>query len=357
MRLKNHFTLLAFIFTVCFLLAGNGYSARLSEGNEIGSSPQKTKNSEQPPENKKGTQTGAEKENSRFVQMDMRDMDISHLISVISELTGKNFIVDSNVKGKVTIISPTRVSVEEAYKTFESVLEVNNLTTVPAGNSIKILPIKEAIKKDIDTQFGDTRENPEDRLITRIVPLKYASPKDLQGTLKNFSSGITPYDPTGVLIITDVQSNIIRLLEIIEALDVPGTGEEITVIPLKQASAKTIASMLKTIFKATASGVPGKKTSQTAQMTIEPDERTNSLIVVASEVDTLAIRELIDMLDINTKVKETYMYMIFRMPMLKNCRKHLWLFPRTPVSQDSRALQYLCFQRIFRLLRTRLPTH
>ena len=62
------------------------------------------------------------------------------LVKFVSELTGKNFIIDDKVKGKVTIISPKKIPLEDVYKVFLSVLEVNGFTVVPAGNMIKIIP-------------------------------------------------------------------------------------------------------------------------------------------------------------------------------------------------------------------------
>ena len=301
MRLKNYFILFALIFTLCFLQAGKGYSARLSDGNGKVTSPQKTKVSDLPQAGvrSKNENAGSAKKDQRLVQMDYDNADISQLINFISNLTGKNFIVDNNIKGKITIISPTKITVDEAYKTFESVLEVNGFTTVPSGKSIKIVPIREAIKKDLETRFGNAKINLEDRIITQIIPLKYASPNDLKRDLSAFSSApIIAYEPTGMIIVTDVQSNVSRLLKIIKAIDIPGTGEEINVIPLKQASAQTMASNLEKVFRTVTS--TGRKTSPTnPQITIVPDERTNSLIVVASEVDILKMKELVNLLDKN----------------------------------------------------------
>ena len=80
-------------------------------------------------------------------------MDINLFIKYISELTGKNFIIDKAVRGNVTIVSPTKISVDEAYKVFESVLEVQDFTTVKAGSVIKIVPAADARSKNIETGF------------------------------------------------------------------------------------------------------------------------------------------------------------------------------------------------------------
>ena len=93
----------------------------------------------------KGEKVTTEREkDSRYVTIDFDNVDIALFIKFISELTGKNFVIDKAVKGKVTIISPTKISVEEAYKVFESVLEVHGYTTVPAGKITKIVPAVEA---------------------------------------------------------------------------------------------------------------------------------------------------------------------------------------------------------------------
>jgi len=83
----------------------------------------------------------------RFVTIDFNNVDIVVFIKFISELTNKNFIIDQRVKGKVTIISPAKISIEEAYKVFESVLEVHGYATVQAGEVIKIIPSPDARTK------------------------------------------------------------------------------------------------------------------------------------------------------------------------------------------------------------------
>src|SRR4030043_990225 len=57
-----------------------------------------------------------------LITMDFQDADLNVVIKFIGELTGKNFLVSDNVRGKVTIISPKKITVREAYKVFESVL-------------------------------------------------------------------------------------------------------------------------------------------------------------------------------------------------------------------------------------------
>ncbi|MBU4075720.1 MAG: type II secretion system protein GspD, partial [Euryarchaeota archaeon] len=177
----------------------------------------------------------------QLVSIDFNNVDISVFIKFISELTGKNFVVDQKVKGAVSIISPSKISVEEAYKVFESVLEVHGYSTVKSGKVIKIVPSPDAHSKDIETMFKDEARSPEDKVVTQLVHLKYADPDEIKrlfSPLISKSSLILAYPPTNMLVITDTYSNIKRLLSILEVVDVTGIGLELSVIPLEFANAE-----------------------------------------------------------------------------------------------------------------------
>jgi general secretion pathway protein D len=237
-----------------------------------------------------------------YVTIDFDNVDIGIFIKFISELTGKNFVVDKAVKGRVTIISPTKISVDEAYKVFESVLEVHGFTTVPAGKVIKIVPAVQARSKDIQTRLRQEAISAEDKVVTQLIPLRYADPNELKklfAPLISKSSVIVSYPPTGMLIVTDVLSNIKRLLRIIDAIDVEGIGEEISIVPLKHATASNMEKTLNTLFQTRAARTK-KGATLTPEIKIVADERTNVLIVMASEYDTLKIKQLIDLLDRET---------------------------------------------------------
>ncbi len=236
----------------------------------------------------------------RFVTIDFNNVDINVFIKFISELTGKNFIVDQRVKGNVTIISPTKISIGEAYRVFESVLEVHGYSTVKAGKVIKILPAPDARTKNIDTLTPDRVASPEDKLVTQLVPLTYADPNEIKRLftpLVSRNSVLAAYPPTNMLIITDVYSNIRRLLRIIKEIDVAGVGQEISVIPLQNADSNKIVNTLTTVFQ---TAPKGKKGGPQKVVKFVADERTNTIIVLASEVDTVRIRQLVHLLDRKT---------------------------------------------------------
>jgi general secretion pathway protein D len=233
------------------------------------------------------------------VTIDFDQVDIPIFIKFISELTGKNFVIDKGVRGKVTIISPNKISVDEAYRVFESVLEVHGFTTVPSGNIIKIVSAASARTMSVKTRLRREALDSEDKVVTQLIPLRYADPDELKKLFAPFiskSSVMVSYPPTRTLIVTDVQSNIKRLMGLAWAIDVEGVGEEITVIPLEYASAGPLAKSLNTVFERRA--VKQKRTAGPQTVTkIVADERTNSLVVVSSEDNAAKIRKLVKLLD------------------------------------------------------------
>jgi general secretion pathway protein D len=256
----------------------------------------------------------------RYVTIDFENVDINLFIKYISELTGKNFIIDKAVRGNVTIVSPTKISIDEAYKVFESVLEVQGFTTVPAGSITKILPAVDARSKSVTTGFKEDTGEVTDKIVTQLIPLKYADPEELRKLftpLVSKNSVVIAYPATNLLIITDVLSNINRLLQIITEIDVEENVSEITVIPIVNATATEVAQTLDEIFQGTTTR--RTSTSRTAtsrrrtqaqaaspspesgpalgEVKIIADERTNSLIIIASVYDTQKVKSLVAILD------------------------------------------------------------
>jgi general secretion pathway protein D len=235
-------------------------------------------------------------QSGQYVTIDFDNVDISVFIKFVSELTGKNFVIDDKVRGKVTVISPKKIAVDEVYKVFESVLDIYGFATVPAGDVIKVIPALEARGKNLELRLQKGDIAPEDKIVTQILSLQHATPDDMKKVLDPLiskTSVILAYPPAGMLIITDLLSNIKRLQEIVTALDVEGGGELITYVPLKYASAMDMVKSLTAIFQQQAG--PGR--GIIAPIKIVADERTNALIILAAENDMTRIRELLKLID------------------------------------------------------------
>ena len=193
------------------------------------------------------------------VKLNIPDQELNIVIDAMSQYTGKNFIYDDRVRGRVTIVSPACVTLEEAYAVFESVLQVKGFTTVRApGGSIKIIPLREAKETNVETVRGTPPGS--DRFITRLIPLRYIDAEAISNTLKPLVSkdaSMVAYAPTNMIILTDSGTNISRILDILRDIDVETYKEELSVVHLNHADAATLAEQLSEIFFAEVSSVGG----------------------------------------------------------------------------------------------------
>ena len=235
----------------------------------------------------------------QLVSINFNNVDIGVFIKFISDLTKTNFVIDDKVRGKVSIISPGEITVAEAYRVFESVLEVHGYAAVTAGKIVKIVPSPEARSKSIKTRLQEEAGASGDSVVTQIIPLRYADPDEIKRLftpLVSKNSVILSYGPTNTLIITDVQSNINRLLHILKAIDITGVGQQIAIIPVQNADATKLVNLLNSVFKSRGKG----KAPTQNDITFVADERTNVIVVLASEADTENIRALVKKLDSET---------------------------------------------------------
>ncbi len=253
---------------------------------------------------------------------DFPNVDIQDLVKAMSELTGKNFILDNNVRGKITIIAPSKITVAEAYKAFLSALAANALTIVPSGNFLKIKQARRALRDAIETYSGAYYPT-SDIMITRVIHLKYISAEQVYRELRVLQSNegeLNPYPQTNSLILSDWGSNVDRVMKILSQLDVPGFEDQLEVIRVRYAKSKDIAELIDKIINkdqpatpsrgrsggSFSSGVPrfprgGAANTQSAQGTSYfnafPDERTNSIIVTGNKAGIDRVRKLIQQLD------------------------------------------------------------
>lgn len=246
---------------------------------------------------------------------DYPNADVGDVIKAISELTGKNFIVDPAVRGKITIIAPSRITVAEAYKAFLSALAINGLAVVPGDGFYKVKQARAAQRDNIDT-FSGAYYPTSDQMITRIIKLKYISADEVNKQLRILTSKdgeLVVYTPTNSLIVSDYGANMDRIMKILEQLDVQGFEEQMEVIRVRYARAKDISDLVDQIinkgekksqfgggvprFRPAGSPESGSVSGAEVYSVVVPDERTNSIIVVGNKAGIEKIRKLVARLD------------------------------------------------------------
>jgi general secretion pathway protein D len=234
--------------------------------------------------------------------LNLRDAEISSLIATVSEITGRNFIIDPRVSGKVNVISNRPMNADEVYDVFLSVLRVNGFAAVGAGNIIKIVP--EALASQ-DAPAGPGASAP-DALVTRIVPVNHLSPAELVQLLRPLvpqSAQLLPHPTSSTLLIADRAANVDRIQALIARLD-QASASEVEVIPLQHANA---AEVVRTLTLLQANGSTDGSANK-----IAADERTNSILIAGDRGKRLRAKALIAHLDTPLSGSETLQVIYLR---------------------------------------------
>jgi len=227
------------------------------------------------------------------VTLNFSDADLLAVINSVSQITGKNFIIDPRVKGKVTVISAKPLNEDEVYNVFLSILQVHGFATVPTENAIKIIP--DATAKQNAAPFASQEGEPGDQLITRVLKINYINAAQLVPILRPLvaqQGHLAAYATTNVLIISDRASNIKRIDRIIAEMD-RKSDSEIEIVKLEHAFAAEVVRLLASLN----AGATDQKNPAIGQVRFTADERTNSIILSGEKSKRLRYRAIIADLD------------------------------------------------------------
>lgn len=225
------------------------------------------------------------------------DVDLDAVAKFISDVTGKNFIFDERVRGKVTIIAPSKLSPDDAFSLFTSVLNLKGFSLVPSGvNAYKIVPVAEARESGVEVTIERPPVN--ENFIARLIPLENISSDDAVAFLKPMVSRtgyISSFGPGNLLLVVDSGLNIERVFDMLKVLDRPPISEEPEVIYLLNSSAETIAAILNQgMQKAIRKGQVGRGL-------VVADKRLNAVVLFGDKGMKDAMKRLIALLDIRAE--------------------------------------------------------
>ena len=225
--------------------------------------------------------------------------EIKDIIKAVALWTGKNVILDRQVTGKVQIISPRKVTKEEAYQAFLSALNILGLTTVETGRVIKIMPIRTAVKGNLKTFLGAKWTPRTDEIITQMVPLRYINAKSIQTTLSRIvsSNSMIAYEPTNTLIISDTGYKVRRVLDIVNLLDVQTQQPRLEIIPIRFSDAKSVAEKVRQLVTGSSRSKRLRRSSS-QEYKILVDERSNSVIIFGPPRTIKDVKEMVKKFDI-----------------------------------------------------------
>lgn len=225
------------------------------------------------------------------VTLNWKDADIRKVVEAVSEVTGKNFILDPRVTGKVTLLSATPMSPGAFYEAFLSILQVHGYVAIPSGDLIKVIP--DATARQFAGPIGTNDADGPDDLATQVIEVRNVGATQLVPILRPLIpqyGHLVAHAGSNMLIISDRAANVARMVSIIRRID-QASDEDIEVVPLQHASAAEIVRIMTALSQTPRSDGAPVTTSLVA------DARTNSVLIGGDKSDRLRLRTLIAHLD------------------------------------------------------------
>lgn len=224
------------------------------------------------------------------IVLNLKEADLQALISMVSEETGTNFVVDPRVRGRVTVISGAPVSRDELYQIFLSVLRIHGFSAIPADGVVKLVPDALAKQAEVPTVTRPT-ERRGDEYVTRVISVTHVDAAQLVPILRPLvpqSGHLVASAESNVLIVSDSAANVERIADLVARIDLDGR-EELELIPLRHASAAEVVRVL--------TGLQTGEERARARVHMMADERSNSILLGGDPRRRVAMRAMIGHLD------------------------------------------------------------
>lgn len=230
-------------------------------------------------EPKKADKTvAAKKPDEQYIMLNFENADIETVVSTISDMLKLNYILAPGISGKITIQSHNKIPLSELFSTFQTVLEFNGFTAVKEGSFYRIVPIDTAKQQPVPIQMGKIPGPPKDAsFVTQQIPLEYVKANDVANLVRNLmpkGTDIIIYEPSNMLIVTALPSGIIKLLKLLEAIDIPSTERDSVktfIYHVENGEAKKLGEVLKNLYgKKSGTSTPAPTPLRPAQPTPAP---------------------------------------------------------------------------------------
>lgn len=251
-------------------------------------------------------ETPAYNENADLITLNFVNADLEGVVKVVSEITGKSFVIDPRVKGTVNIISSNPLPRELVYEVLLSALRLQGFVAVEDRDFVRIIPEVDAKLHPSPTSGPqDLTATQGDRIETRVFTLEHESAVQMVSVLRPLiapNNSITAYQNSNALVITDYANNLQRLARIIHSID-QSSGADPVVIPLQHASAMDMAVSVRRMFAEASQSQAATAMDPTRHFTVAVDARSNSLLVSSGDPNRLnRVRNFVAKLDAPTSV-------------------------------------------------------
>jgi len=239
------------------------------------------------------------------------ETELKDLVAWVMGYTCKNFILDPRIVStgkKVTVMAPNKMTAAEAYRLFLVALSTINLTVVPKGNVLRIVDAPMA-KKDSVPIFKNGVPDPTDQIVRYVYKPSYAQAETLQQAFTALRSDAGDIQLIGsILLITDYGSHVRDMMSLAHLIDVASGSDGIYTLTIEHADAAKLADEIGSILGLGAkpgAPVPAAQAAVSAAVPskILVDERTNTLIIAASEAGFHRVKALVERLDVSLDIE------------------------------------------------------
>ncbi len=181
-------------------------------------------------------------------KLNFEKIDLKLLSYFIAELTGKNLVIDPNIKGDVSLIFSKPISIQQAWDIYTAILKSKNYNAIDKGSYVEIVP--EGISRKTTPPII-TKTTQGDKIATFVYELKNADMNNIMAVLRGLKSprgNVLPYNPSRTVIITDFASNISVMKNVLDIIDSVSPEEEVKIYRLQYANSSEVSSSLNVIF-------------------------------------------------------------------------------------------------------------
>lgn len=241
-------------------------------------------------------------------EINFDNTELNEVISSVGRITGRTFIIDPRVQGKISLRSAEALEADGVYAVFLAQLRTQGIAAVDLGNGkTKLLPDQAARLEPLPVESqGMHGAVAAEQMLTRVYELRGADSTELMATLKPLIDPqvgvITPLPSSNRLVVTDWRSNLDRIDALLAQLDQPTDPDMSSdVIYLRHARATDVVGVLSKLDMETAEAAAVKAVTTVSarqKVRLQADEGTNAIVMVGGEEDLKAYKRIIERLDI-----------------------------------------------------------
>ena len=252
-------------------------------------------------------------EEEAIINFSFDEVGIPAFVKLVGEITGRKFVVDEGIEGKLRVVSP-KVSRSEVYPLFLSILESAGCSVVREGEIHRVvaLPDRPTLMAPV---VGSEEPVPAEGIVIKVFFLQHVSVSQVRKLIESKVGGgrigaVGAIEETNHLVVTDTAGNIRRIERIINEIDQPGLARVVEVVPLQYAGARDLADELNRALSEEATrgerlrsrlpSVAETSRERRRRVVVVASPHSNSLVLMGTPSQILEVKRVVALMDVDT---------------------------------------------------------